>query len=570
MRHQNKLFLFLLLLFVSGQVYAQPDSAKPINFKDQQILDDLIVDGSACIGQDCVNGESFGFKTLRLKENNLRIHFLDTSTSASFPSADWCIQINDTSNGGGNYYGIVHENTGRRIMSLEANAPQHSLYVDDAGRVGFGTSNPVVELHVVDGNTPTLRLEQDGSSGFAAQTWDVAGNEAGFFIRDVNAGSSLPFRILPGASSQAFVIAGNDEIGIGAGTNPAAKFHIENTGGQDTDDFVVTSAGRIGVGTTAPDYALDLTGELVADRLRVRRASDMNETSLYVGGIEQVTGGFDLQMFNTGGNRGHVFYANPGAGAVAVTRIDANGNISTLGSVTAPAGSIPSDKRLKNNINSFDKGLKEVLKLNPITYNYKASSGFKSTRLHVGLAAQELQKFVPELVSEHIGGIEYTDGTGFMNQQENFLKIHDEIEYLLINAIKDQNAIVENQSIRIDELQLENEELRSLVLELKDAVDKLVVSEVNLDGSDQAFLGQNIPNPFDTDTQISYSIPANSGSASIMIMNLKGQKIKEINISEFGKGVLKIRADELPTGAYTYSLLVDGSVISTQKMILQR
>ena len=32
---------------------------------DNVILDDLIVDGSACIGFDCVNGESFGFDTLR-------------------------------------------------------------------------------------------------------------------------------------------------------------------------------------------------------------------------------------------------------------------------------------------------------------------------------------------------------------------------------------------------------------------------------------------------------------------------------------------------------------------------
>jgi hypothetical protein len=34
---------------------------------DQVFIDDLIVDGSACIGQDCVNGENFGFDTLRLK-----------------------------------------------------------------------------------------------------------------------------------------------------------------------------------------------------------------------------------------------------------------------------------------------------------------------------------------------------------------------------------------------------------------------------------------------------------------------------------------------------------------------
>ncbi len=87
--------------------------------------------------------------------------------------------------------------------------------------VGFGTSNPVVDLHSVTGDTPpTLRLEQDGSSGFTAQTWDVAGNEAGFFIRDATNGSTLPFRILPGASSQSLVIDGDNNVGIGAGTSP--------------------------------------------------------------------------------------------------------------------------------------------------------------------------------------------------------------------------------------------------------------------------------------------------------------------------------------------------------------
>ena len=45
--------------------------------------DDVIVDGSLCVGFDCVNGESFGFDTIRVKENNTRIRFYDTSTSAS-------------------------------------------------------------------------------------------------------------------------------------------------------------------------------------------------------------------------------------------------------------------------------------------------------------------------------------------------------------------------------------------------------------------------------------------------------------------------------------------------------
>ncbi len=77
-----------------------------VSYADQVILDDLIVNKSECIGMDCVNGEVFGFSTLKLKENNLRINFTDTSSSASFPSNDWQITINDSANGGANYFSI--------------------------------------------------------------------------------------------------------------------------------------------------------------------------------------------------------------------------------------------------------------------------------------------------------------------------------------------------------------------------------------------------------------------------------------------------------------------------------
>ncbi len=173
---------------------------------DQVFLDDLIVDGSACIGFDCVDGESFGFDTIRLKENNLRIRFVDTSSTASFASNDWQITANDESNGGANKFSIDDIDNSRTPFTIEAASPSNSLYVDSSGRLGFGTANPVVQLHVVDGNTPTLRLEQDGSSGFSPQTWDVAGNEAGFFIRDATNGSALPFRIQPGSDGESLFI----------------------------------------------------------------------------------------------------------------------------------------------------------------------------------------------------------------------------------------------------------------------------------------------------------------------------------------------------------------------------
>lgn len=178
-------------------------------------LDDVIIQFSLCVGNDCSNGESFGFDTLRLKENNVRIHFDDTSVSASFPRNDWRITINDSGNGGGAYFSIDDATAGRQVFRVDAGAPSNSLYIDAQGDVGIGVANAVTDIHVRSGNTPTLRLEQDGSSGFTAQTFDVAANEANFFIRDVTNGSALPFRIQPGADQDTLYLSDSSRVGIG-------------------------------------------------------------------------------------------------------------------------------------------------------------------------------------------------------------------------------------------------------------------------------------------------------------------------------------------------------------------
>jgi len=196
--------------------------------KDFVINDDLIVDGSACIGFDCVNGEVFSFDTIRLKENNLRIKFDDTSTTASFPRNDWQLTANDSANGGASKFSIDDITNARTPFTVEANARSHSLYVDDGGRIGNRTSTPSVEIHSIDGDTPTLRLQQDGSSGFAPQTWDVAGNETNFFVRDVTGGSTLPFRIRPGAPSSSIFIDVDGDVGFGT-SSPAEAVEIETS-----------------------------------------------------------------------------------------------------------------------------------------------------------------------------------------------------------------------------------------------------------------------------------------------------------------------------------------------------
>ncbi|MCB0192559.1 MAG: tail fiber domain-containing protein [Anaerolineae bacterium] len=250
--------------FISNGAVVNNDADEVDPNKDIQHLDDVIANFSLCVGTDCVNGENFGFDTIRLKENNLRIHFDDTSNSGSFPANDWRITVNDSINGGESKFTIDDATAGRTPFTIRAGAPSNSLYIDSAGDVGMGTSNPVVNAHAVDGNTPTVRLEQDGSSGFTPQTWDVAGNEANFFIRDVTNGSKLSFRIRPGAPESSIDIQndggihfnGSGNFGFGT-TTPQRKMHIIGSDGKVSsfpsslggkDAFIVENNGNVNIG----------------------------------------------------------------------------------------------------------------------------------------------------------------------------------------------------------------------------------------------------------------------------------------------------------------------------------
>src|SRR5258707_10568173 len=141
---------------------------------DDVIPDDLIVQGSACVGLDCVNNESFGFDTIRLKENNTRIKFDDTSTGTGFPNNDWQLTANDSANGGQNKFSIENITAATVPVTVTGSAPTNSIFVDTSGRLGLRTATPVLDLHINTSNTPAIRLEQNNSGGFTAQTWDIA------------------------------------------------------------------------------------------------------------------------------------------------------------------------------------------------------------------------------------------------------------------------------------------------------------------------------------------------------------------------------------------------------------
>lgn len=235
---------------------ASKAAGAPLPTKDQVVADDEIVQGSLCVGLDCVANESFGFDTIRLKENNTRIHFDDTSTGTGFPNHDWQLTANDSASGGANKFSIEDITASTVPFTVTGSAPTNSVFVDSTGRLGLRTATPVLDIHVATSNTPAMRLEQNNSGGFTAQTWDVAGNEANFFVRDVTGGSRLPFRIRPGAPTSSIDISASGNVGIGT-ASPSTQVHVLNSGSGTTDGKVTienTSA------TSTPRELLELKG----------------------------------------------------------------------------------------------------------------------------------------------------------------------------------------------------------------------------------------------------------------------------------------------------------------------
>ena len=319
--------------------------------KDQVFLDDLIVEGSACVGLDCANGENFGFDTLRLKENNLRIKFDDTSASASFPNNDWQLTANDSGNGGANKFSLDDITGGKTPFTVEAAAPSHSLYVDDAGNIGVGTSTPVVEVHIKDGDSPTLRLEQDGSSGFQSQTWDLAGNETNFFVRDVTNGSKLPFKIIPDAPTNALYVAADGDIGLGT-ASPDAQLHTTGT--------VLIEAADGGAPTSS--------------ELLEIRSPDPNGSHIYFD---------DGDKWFIGGGTGNIFFIAEDDGAGVEFRFDESGNLDITGTLTE--GSDVNSKENFADVNVLEV-LDRVKALPVTTWNYKEDND--SVR-HIGPMSQD-------------------------------------------------------------------------------------------------------------------------------------------------------------------------------------
>ncbi|MCA1575745.1 MAG: tail fiber domain-containing protein [Acidobacteria bacterium] len=377
----------------------------------QVIPDDLVVQGSICAGFDCVSTESFGTDTIRLKENNVRIQFDDTSSSAGFATNNWQIRANDQPSGGSSFLGFVDQGstgageTGTIVLAVNAGAPANSVRVASNGKVGFRTATPVLDMHANTSDTPAIRLEQNNTGGFTAQTWDIGANEANFFIRDVTGGSRLSLRIRPGAPTSSIDISANGNVGFGT-ASPRARVDIK----QIEDTFI---------------GGLHLRRSTTNDTWAVATGSDNN---LYFGYAN------DASLGDATADFGVVPMMVTTSGRVGINTTAPDQRLSVNGDASKTGGGSWlsfSDERLKNIKGNFNSGLKAVMQLQPLRYQYRDNNavGVTPNGDHIGFSAQAVQKVIPEAVT--------STSTGYL------MVNNDPIIWTMLNAIKEQQQQIE-------------------------------------------------------------------------------------------------------------------------------
>ena len=213
---------------------------------DTNIFDEVVIQGSLGIGSDATTNKlSATNDVFLLSENNVRINFVDPSNN------NWRIQINDSSNGGAEYFAIVDDDTGRTIFRVDAGAPDGAFRISSSGTWTFGgggllvatdtlfintgsptnSAVPAQQVHLIASDSPTVRLEPDDIPDVAEQFWELIGNEVNFvFPFDRTTGSTV-FAVQHNAPTNSLVIRNpNGFIGMGTAT-PLANLHVLRTNG---------------------------------------------------------------------------------------------------------------------------------------------------------------------------------------------------------------------------------------------------------------------------------------------------------------------------------------------------
>jgi hypothetical protein len=234
-----------------------------------------------------------------------------------------------------------------------------------------------------------------------------------------------------------------------------------------------------------------------------------------------------------------------------------------------------STKKEKKILVSGEDVLNKISKFKLYTWNYKGQDATKFR--HYGPMAQD---FHNAFGKDAIGTI----GNDTLINQQDFLGV----SFIAIQALEKRTEKVQQQQNEIDSLKSANNNLQQQLDNINARLDQITKAmsqccnsfssnmkygnseQLTVSGEQFASLQQNIPNPFSQSTSINYYLPAQINSAQINFYNQTGVLLKSVQLNNKGKGNININMNEFSSGVYQYSLLVDGKIVDTKKMILTK
>lgn len=233
---------------------------------------------------------------------------------------------------------------------------------------------------------------------------------------------------------------------------------------------VIAPNGDVGVGLATPQEKLDVNGNtrvrgsLLLDQANNFVAQQSPASRLTVStNVSPAQARAMFSMFGTEANGvaaragefgllGNyiAFQVNkqPGNFGQVAARFEANGNFRLLiGSAAKPGGGSwvgLSDKRLKQDIRPYAKGLKEILQVNPVLYKYndivhKVHKSQNKNKDYCGVIAQEVNTYAPEMiVKQEFRDVETNEKVG------DYLSVDpSDYVYMLVNAVKEQQKQID-------------------------------------------------------------------------------------------------------------------------------
>jgi hypothetical protein len=245
-----------------------------------------------------------------------------------------------------------------------------------------------------------------------------------------------------------------------------------------------------------------------------------------------------------------------------------NGDIYGNGISTTAGNLITSDERFKSNVTSISDALNIIKQLKPRSYNYNTENDYGMNfpkEKQFGFIAQDVEKVLPELVKATHKPEELDKKGKVVKQAVDYKAInYTEFIPILIQGMQEQEKTIDDLKAQIANLSKTGNGNAG-----QPNANLISATNVNLKDGQSIVLEQNVPNPFAEQTTINYILPDNTGKAQMLFYNSAGKLIQSVELTQKGQGQINVFASDLSNGLYTYSLVVDGKIVDTKKMVKQ-